>query len=94
MPVSYDAVEESSSGYEKRKNRIVISKRLIPDTHLRAKKLCSKQKTKLVKNTRLRVFAEQFFLVIMELDQTQVDLTAVMETIYWETANFDRPFLY
>jgi hypothetical protein len=30
----------------------------------------------------------------MELDQTQVDLTAVMETIHWETANFDGPFLY
>jgi hypothetical protein len=85
-------VEESSSGYEKRKSRIVVSIRLIPDTHLRVKKLCSKQKTR--QKYAIARIAEQIKLAILGLHQTQIDLTAVLETICWETANFDGLFLY
>jgi hypothetical protein len=43
VPVSYDAVEENLSGYEKRKNRIVVNKKVIPDMNSRAKTLRAKQ---------------------------------------------------
>jgi hypothetical protein len=59
VPVSYDAVEESSSGYEKKQNR-GQQKKVDSGYAFASLKALLETKTKIAKNTRLRVLSLKF----------------------------------